>query len=63
MINFMAAGLILFSLFAVGMAYFFGKRYHADGNKSYKYLCVCCCVSSCVCIVTAIQLLFMFHSV
>lgn len=63
MINMMAAGLIIIGLFAVGMACFFGRRYKAGGSKSQKYFCVCCCVASCVCIITAIQLLFMFHSV
>lgn len=52
----------LLGLLAVGLAYYFGRRYIAGGNKSHKYICVSYCVAGCVCIITAIQIFFMFHT-
>jgi len=46
---------------AVGFAVVFGKRYQAGGSKQQKYFCVACCVLSCVCVITVIQITLMFR--
>lgn len=53
--------LLLLGLAAVVGAWYFGKQYQAGGKKQQKYICVTCCVASCVCLITAIQILWMFR--
>lgn len=60
-ITLMMLVLLLLGGVTVMLAVHFGKQYQAGGDKNKKYLCVFCCVSSCVCIITAIQILFMFR--
>lgn len=60
-ITLMILVLLLLGGVAIVLAVHFGKQYQAGGGKNKKYLCVVCCVFSCVCIVTAIQILFMFR--
>lgn len=48
---------------AMGVAFYFGKQYQAGGSKREKYICVGCSVASCVCFITAIQVIIMFRNV
>ena len=39
------------------------KISNAGGTKKQKYLCVGCTVASCVCLMTAVQIVMMFRNV
>ena len=62
-ISIMAAILVIIGILAVVLAVNFGRQYNAGGTKKQKYLCVGCVVASCVCIMTAVQILMMFRNV
>jgi len=51
---------LVIGILALALAVHFGKKYTVGGVKKDKYICVCCSVTSCVFIVTAIQVLLMF---
>ena len=48
---------------AAAAAAVFGKRYKQIGMRKNKLICVCFTVMSCVCVVTAIQIVLMFRNV
>ncbi len=54
--------LIVLGVAAAVVAWYFGRQYQSGGSKRQKYVCVACCVGSCVCIITAIQILLMFRN-
>ena len=62
-IQLMLLCLLAISVIAVIAAVFFGRQYKAGGTKKQKYLCVACSVASCVCLITAIQIWFVFRNV
>ena len=55
--------LLILGVAAVAAAWYFGRQYQAGGGKQRKYACVACSVAACVCIITAIQILWMFRHV
>ena len=54
--------LVIVGLAAIAGAVIFGNRYKSGGTRNDKYLCVCCCVASCVCLITAVQIYLMFRA-
>ena len=55
--------LLVMGVMAAVAAVVFGKKYKQIGIRKNKLICVCFTVMSCVCVVTAIQLMLMFHNV
>ena len=55
--------LLVMGVMAAAAAVVFGKKYKQIGMRKNKSICVCFTVMSCVCVVTAIQLMLMFHNV
>lgn len=58
-----AAILLALGAMAAAAAAVFGKRYKQIGMRKNKLICVCFTVMSCVCVVTAIQIVLMFRNV
>ena len=54
--------LIVLGVAAAAVAWHFDRQYQSGGSKREKYICVACCVASCVCIITAIQIIWMFRN-
>ncbi len=40
--------LIVLGVAAAIVAWYFGRQYQSGGSKRQKYICVACCVGSCV---------------
>lgn len=61
-ILFLVGILLILGVAAAVAAWHFGRQYQSGGTRRQKYICVTCCVASCVCIITAIQILLMFRN-
>ena len=59
----LVAVLLAVGIIAIVLAVQFGKKYKTIGMRKNKLICVGCTVATCVCIITAVQILLMFRTV